>query len=84
MSRYNRGLYSEHSDRHRQHNSEYKKDTVFYNNGKVNILLRIGAIVPDGFVRGMLIDEKTREKRKNSALELSKSKKGTKYKKRKY
>ena len=42
---------------HTKRTIENKKDTVFYTDGKKNILLRIGEIVPEGFHRGCTLPE---------------------------
>lgn len=66
-------------------NSANKKDTVFYTDGKTNILLRVGAIVPEGFHRGCTQPEDAMARSKESLSKLfkklNKERKGTKYRK---
>ena len=64
---------------------EQKKDTVFYTDGKTNILLRIGEIVPEGFHRGCTLPEepfkRACESMSKRLSEHNKSRKGCKYRK---
>lgn len=64
---------------------ELKKDTVFYTDGKTNILLRVGAIVPEGFHRGCTLPEEAYKRAletssKNCKI-MNKARKGCKYRK---
>ena len=66
-------------------NSANKKDTVFYTDGKTNILLRVGAIVPEGFYRGCTLPEEAYKRAletssKNCKI-MNKARKGCKYRK---
>jgi hypothetical protein len=66
-------------------NSANKKDTVFYTDGETNILLRVGAIVPEGFHRGCTLPEepfkRACESMSKRLSEHNKTRKGCKYRK---
>lgn len=57
MAPWNKGKKFTNSDRGKQNKSNICKDTFIYNNGEVEIRLRIGEEIPEGFVKGRIITE---------------------------
>jgi hypothetical protein len=54
----------EYKDGQRKHSRRVQKDRVGYTNGIVNIWLRIGQDIPDGFYKGWTIDDPSKYTRK--------------------
>lgn len=57
-----------------QKRSKINKDKKVYNNGERNIFLRIGQVIPEGFVEGVLITELDRQGRSERMKKVNKEK----------
>lgn len=57
-----------------QKRSKINKDKKVYNNGERNIFLRIGQVIPEGFVEGVLITEPDRQGRSERMKKVNKEK----------
>ena len=57
-----------------QKRSKINKDKKVYNNGERNIFLRIGQVIPEGFVEGVLITDSDRQSRSERMKEVNKEK----------
>lgn len=57
-----------------QKRSKINKDKKVYNNGERNIFLRIGQVIPEGFVEGVLITDSDRQGRSERMKKVNKEK----------
>lgn len=57
-----------------QKRSKINKDKKVYNNGERNIFLRIGQVIPEGFVEGVLITDSDRQGRSERMKKVNISK----------
>lgn len=57
-----------------QKRSKINKDKKVYNNGERNIFLRIGQVIPEGFVEGVLITDSDRQSRSERMKKINKEK----------
>lgn len=57
-----------------QKRSKINKDKKVYNNGERNIFLRIGQVIPEGFVEGVLITDSDRQGRSERMKKVNEEK----------
>lgn len=57
-----------------QKRSKINKDKKVYNNGERNVFLRIGQVIPEGFVEGVLITDSDRQGRSERMKKVNKEK----------
>lgn len=69
---WNKGISYKNTDRAKQSKSRITKGTFIYNNGEVEIRLRLGQEIPEGFVKGRLISEERHKELSERYKEINK------------